>query len=165
MAGVAASRGWRRVRPAITGCRRNSRMAAGACAGRRPGRRRGLPGGQAVQPGQVDQVIADAHLRVQAPLLGHVAERQAIGVGEQPAAPADRARIRRLDTHHDPHGRGLPGPVGAEEPEDLPGFDGERQAVQGDRPPVPPAQPGQLERARPIPAGWGAASALTEQRD
>jgi len=110
-------------------------------------RRRGLPGGQAVQPGQVGQVIAHAHLRVQAPLLGHVGKRQAIGAGENPAAPADHALVGPLDAHHDPHGRRLPVPVGPEEPEDPPGFDGERQAVQGHRPPVPPAQPGQLERA------------------
>jgi hypothetical protein len=97
-------------------------------------------------------VIADAHLGVQAPLLGHVAERQAICVREQPAAPADRALVRRLDAHHDPHGRGLPSPVGAEEPEDPPALDGERQAAQGDRPPGPPAQPGQLEWAGPMPA-------------
>jgi hypothetical protein len=110
-------------------------------------RPRSVTGGQTVRPGQVGPVIVRAHLRVQAPLLGHVAERQPIGAREQPAAPADRALVRQVNAHHDPHGRCLSRPAAAEEPEDPPGFDGERQAVQGDHPPVPPAQPGQLERA------------------
>ena len=48
MAGVAAFRGWRRARPAITGRRRTSPVAAGAHAGGRPGRRLGAAAGAAL---------------------------------------------------------------------------------------------------------------------
>ena len=46
------------------------------------GRGLGVRARDAVQPGEVDELVADAHLRVQAALLGHVAEpRAGRGVG------------------------------------------------------------------------------------
>ncbi len=56
--------------------------------------------------------------RVEAALLGQVAERAPREVGRRRAVPADLAVVRAQDPEADPHRRRLARAVGAEEAED-----------------------------------------------
>ena len=85
----------------------------------------------AIERAEVDELVEDAHPRVEAALLGQVAPRPARQVGGRSALPADLARIRPDDAEADPHGRGLARPVRAEEAEDLAAPDVECQGVEG----------------------------------
>ena len=80
-----------------------------------------------VQPGQVDQLLADLHAGIQPALLGHVADPAAhVGV-DRASVPADRTVVGLQHTQDDPHGRRLPRSVRADEAEDLACADVERQ--------------------------------------
>jgi hypothetical protein len=74
--------------------------------------------GRAVQAREVDDLVADAHLRVQAALLGHVAEAPAHRGVDRPALPAHLAAVGLEDAEHDPHRGRLARPVGADEAEE-----------------------------------------------
>jgi hypothetical protein len=83
-----------------------------------------------VQPGEVRQLLADPHLRVEAALLRHVADPPADVVVQRAAAPAHLAGVRAGEAHSDPHRRRLAGAVGAAEAEHRSRRDGEPDAVQ-----------------------------------
>src|SRR5256886_11791821 len=69
------------------------------------------------------------------------------------ALEPDGAGARREHPGHGPQGRGLPGPVRADERDDLALVDAEAQGVAGPRPPV-----GQPESPRPPQGGFGTRS-------
>ena len=85
---------------------------------------------QPVQPRQVDQLVADLHARVQAALLGHVPDAPPDGEVDRPAVPAHLARVGLQHAEHDPHGRRLARPVGADEADDLARADLHREVAQ-----------------------------------
>ena len=87
----------------------------------------------AVQGREVAKQAVDAHLRIQAALLGHVAERPLHLAGDRLAAPAHVAGVGLQHAERDPHRRRLAGTVGADEADDLALGDVERQAVERDR--------------------------------
>ena len=87
----------------------------------------------AVQPRHVDDLFADAHLRVQPALLRHVAEAPAHRGVDGPVAPADLAAVGLEHAEDDPHRGGLAGAVGADESEQLSWLDGERQCRRAPR--------------------------------
>ena len=91
---------------------------------------RGGRGVQAVQPGEVGDLLADLHLRVEAALLRHVADPAADLLVQRPALPADLAGVGADQAHGDPHRRRLAGAVGAAEAEHRAGRDGEADAVE-----------------------------------
>src|SRR3954468_20914776 len=107
---------------------------------------------EAVQAREVHELVGDAHLRIQAALLGHVAEPGARRGVDRPAAEAHLAGVRREDAEHDAHGGGLARAVGADEAEELPLAHGEAEAVERDRLAVAPAQAVELERGAGGPA-------------
>jgi hypothetical protein len=72
----------------------------------------GLAG--AVQARHVDELVAHPHLRVQAALLGHVADPPPLLGADRGTAPAHRAGVSGEDAEDDPHRRRLAGAVGAE---------------------------------------------------
>ena len=75
----------------------------------------------AVQAGEVDELVGDAHLRVQPALLRHVAEPRASGRVDRPALPADLAAVGLEHAEHDPHRRRLARAVRPDEAEELAG--------------------------------------------
>ena len=77
--------------------------------------RRAAAGRPAVQAGEVDGLLEHPHLRVQAALLGHVAEAATVGVGELGAVEGHRAAVGGEHAEDDPHRRGLAGAVAADE--------------------------------------------------
>jgi hypothetical protein len=68
-----------------------------------------------VQTPEVRDLLGDAHLRVEPPLLRHVAEASAVRRGERRPGDADRARVGREHPQQDAHGGGLARAVGADE--------------------------------------------------
>jgi hypothetical protein len=66
-------------------------------------------------------------------VLGQVADALAHIVIDGSAAPAHLAGVRFQHPEDDPHGGGLAGAVGPDEPEHLPLGDGERQVIEGDQ--------------------------------
>ena len=92
-----------------------------------------LSGAEPVQPREVHELVADAHLRVQAALLGHVAEPAARGRVDLPALPADLARVGLEDAQDDPHRGRLARPVRADEAEQAAGRGAEREVVERKR--------------------------------
>jgi hypothetical protein len=111
------------------------------------GAERGALAAQAGQPGEVDELVADAHVRVEPALLGHVAEAPPDLGADRLAAVADLSPVGLDHAEDDPHGGGLPGAVRAEEPADLAGRHRHGEVVGGD--PVPEAlgQPADLEHS------------------
>src|SRR5690606_9611049 len=93
--------------------------------------------GHAVQPAEVLELLADPHLGVEAAFLRHVAEPAAGGEVEGTVLPAHLAPVWLEHAHDDAHGRGLAGPVRADEAEHLAGPHGEGDAVERDLLPVP----------------------------
>ena len=85
----------------------------------------GLVPVQPGQPGVVDDVLADPHLRVHPPLGRHVADVAAHGVVDGRAVPGDRAAVEADEAEDGSHRRGLPRAVRPEEAEQLPPADGE----------------------------------------
>ena len=84
-----------------------------------------------MEPGEVDELLEAAHLRVQAPLLGHVADSPSRREVERGPGPAHLAGIGGQHAQHDPHRRGLARAVAADEPEQLAGADGEGEVLEG----------------------------------
>jgi hypothetical protein len=102
-----------------------------------------------VQPGEVGELLAHAHLRVQAALLGHVPDPPP-GVGvERLPAPAHFARVGGEDAEDDPHRRRLAGAVWAYESEHPALLDIKGKTVQGDRVPVALPEFEELQHAYP----------------
>jgi hypothetical protein len=85
-----------------------------------------------VQRGEVGQLVADAHLRIQPALLRHVAEAGARVEIDRPAAPAHLAAVGLEHAEDDPHRRRLAGAVRADEAEELARLDLEREPVERD---------------------------------
>jgi hypothetical protein len=94
-----------------------------------------------VQAAEVDQLVQDGHVRVEASFFWHVAEQAAGLLGHRLAVPAHLARVEGDHAEDGPHGGGLARAVRPEEAEDLAGRDAERQPVQRDDRPEPAAQP------------------------
>ena len=80
---------------------------------RRPPRRRRR---HAVQAGQVDELVGDLHPRVEAALLGHVADVAAGVEIDRSTVPADRARVGRQHAERDAHRGRLAGAVAPTKP-------------------------------------------------
>src|SRR5699024_9749616 len=59
--------------------------------------------GQAVEAGEVDELIDDRHLRVEAALFGHIADRTAMVGGDRCAVDRDRPGIGGQHPEQDPH--------------------------------------------------------------
>ena len=106
---------------------------------RRRGRR------HAVQPGQVDQLLADLHPRVEAALLGHVADLAPGLQRDRCAVPPHLAGVGGEHAERDPHRGGLAGAVAADEAEDLAGADVEGHVVERDHVAVPLRHPVDLQ--------------------
>ena len=87
---------------------------------------------QAVQRGEVGELVAHAHLRVEAALLRHVAEAGARLEVDRPAAPADLAAVGLEHAEDDPHRRRLAGAVRPHEAEELSRLDAEGEVVERD---------------------------------
>ena len=85
---------------------------------------------QPVVLGEVGELLADAHPRVQAALLGHVAEPQPRRRVDRPPVPADLARLGDREPEDAAHRRGLARAVGAEEAEQPAAARRERGAVE-----------------------------------
>ena len=109
--------------------------------------------GDPVQPRQVDELIEDPHLRIEAALLGHVAEATAYPSVDGLAAPAHRTGVGREHAEGDAHRGGLARPVRPDEPHDAPLGHGERDVVERDEVAERAAQTGQLEHADIIGTG------------
>ena len=86
--------------------------------------------------GEVAELLADPHPRVEAALLGHVAEAEPRRPVDRLAAPSDRAAVRAGEAEDAAHRRRLAGAVRPEEADEPAGPDGERRAVEGDDAPV-----------------------------
>jgi hypothetical protein len=69
---------------------------------------------------EVDELLADTHLRVQASLLGHVADPPPDVLVDRTTAPPNLAAVGRQQTDDDPHRGRLAGPVRADEPDTSP---------------------------------------------
>src|ERR1700674_4509352 len=78
---------------------------------------------------QVGQLLTDAHLRIEAPLFGHVTDSPAGLELDGGSRPAHLARIGEQHAEHDPHGGGLAGPVAAHETEYPPRPDLEAEVI------------------------------------
>jgi hypothetical protein len=89
-----------------------------------------------VERGEIGELIAHAHLRVQAALLEHVPDPPPCGRLDRPALPAHVAAVGLENAQDDPHRRGLAGAVRTDESEHLAGLDGEGEAVERDAVPV-----------------------------
>jgi hypothetical protein len=87
-------------------------------------------GAETVQAAQVDELVADGHLRVQAPLLGHVPDPAADLAGQPTAFPGHLARVGGEHAHDDAHRGGLARAVRADEPGHAPGGDVEGHPVE-----------------------------------
>ncbi len=71
-----------------------------------------------MDPGQPGELFGCAHLRVEAPLLGHVAETAAAIAVDGQAIPGHGSTIECNEAEDRSHGCGLPGPVRSEEADD-----------------------------------------------
>jgi hypothetical protein len=98
--------------------------------------RPGLRAGHAVKLAEVCQLLGQSHLRIQAALLGHVADPPARREIERLAVPAHLALVGAEHPEHDPHRRGLARAVAADEAEQFAGMDVEAQVLYGDSLPV-----------------------------
>src|ERR1051325_11388241 len=95
------------------------------------GGRRGRERRRAVQLGEVAKLLAGAHLRVQAPFLGHVADLAAEVEVDRRTVPEHPAAIRLENTQDDLHGGRLAGTVAADESEDLAGTHVKAEVADG----------------------------------
>ncbi len=108
----------------------------------------GVGGGGCVEPvqaGEVGELLADLHLRVEPALLRHVADPPPRVVVQRTAPPADLPGVGPHQAHGDPHRGRLAGPVGPAEAEHRPRRDGEAHAVQHVVVAVALVQPVELE--------------------
>jgi hypothetical protein len=83
-------------------------------------------------------------------VLGQVAESFAHLVVHGLSAPADLTRVGRQHAEDDPHGGGLAGTVGPDEPEHLALAHGERQVIEGDQVAVAAGQALQFQHVTPL---------------
>src|SRR5690606_4277869 len=93
-----------------------------------------LPGpgvGHAFQLGQVEELLLDAELLVEAALFGHVAHARLAPRPDGPALVAHLALVGHGDVGHHAQRRRLAGAVGAEQTQDPPRLRLERDAVDG----------------------------------
>jgi hypothetical protein len=102
----------------------------------------------------VGELLGDAHLRIEAPLFGHVADAAPRRERQGNAGPANHARVGVQHAEHDPHRRRLAGPVAPDEAEHLSRADLEAQIIEGDDVTVSLGEPIDLER----PVSHGSAS-------
>lgn len=91
----------------------------------------GLGAGEPVEAREIDELVVDAHLRVEAAFLGHVADRRARGGGDRVAVEEHPAGGRRRHAEHDPHRRRLAGAVRPDEAEDFARANLEGHVVEG----------------------------------
>ncbi len=96
----------------------------------RPCGGRGVSGTHPVEPAQVLDLLGDEHARVEAPLLGHVAETASFGPPDRRPVPPNRAGVQVGQAEDGPHGGGLPSPVGPEKTHHLARRDTEAQPVE-----------------------------------
>ena len=89
---------------------------------------------QPVLLGEVGELLADPHPRVQAALLGHVAEAQARVAVDRRALPADLAAVRAGQPEDAAHRRRLAGAVRPEEADDAARAGREASRRRGPRP-------------------------------
>jgi hypothetical protein len=89
-------------------------------------------GAQPVQPREVDELVAHAHLRIEAALLRHVAEAAARVSVQRRAVPRHLARVGAEHAEDDPHRARLAGAVGSDEAGHAAGLHVEREAVERD---------------------------------
>ena len=107
---------------------------------------------QAVLLGEVGELLADPHPRVEAALLGHVAEPQARVAVDEPAVPAHLAAVRAGKAEDAAHRRGLAGAVRPEEPDDAARAGRECRAVERDDRPVALGEVDDFEHGPTLPA-------------
>jgi hypothetical protein len=86
----------------------------------------------------VAQLAVDAHLGIEAALLGHVAEAALGSSSGGLPAPEHLTGIGLEYAQRDPHRCGLAGAVGPDESNHLPLRNLEREAIQSNRPAVAP---------------------------
>jgi hypothetical protein len=99
----------------------------------------------AVQDREVLELVAEPHLRIQATLLGHVADPLAYPPVDRGAAPRDAAAIRRKQATDDAHRHRLTGTVATDETKQSTGGNREAQAIDGYQALEGPAKSMQLE--------------------
>ncbi len=100
-----------------------------------------------MQPPEVLDLLAHQHARVQAPLLGHVAEAPSLGLAHGPAVPADTPGVQVDQAEDGAHGRRLARSVGTEKAHHLAGGNGEGEIVEGGDGTVATGETLQLEQA------------------
>src|SRR6185295_4434798 len=103
-----------------------------------PTRRRSFrrAGAEPVLLGEVAELLADLHPRVEAALLRHVAEPKPRLPVDRLAVPVNGAAVGAGQPEDAPHRRRLAGPVRAEEADEPARADGEGCAVERDDVPV-----------------------------
>ena len=100
-----------------------------------------------MQPREVRDLVEQAHLRVQAALLGHVAEAQPVGIADRVPVPRDRAAVGAQDAHHRRASSSSCRRRCADEPDDLARADREARRRRA-RPGRQSADAGRRPRAR-----------------
>ena len=113
-----------------------------------PGRRIGRLARHAVLLAEVAELLADAHPRVQAALLGHVPEAQPRDAVDRTAGPAHLAAIGPGQPEDAAHRGRLAGAVRSEEADDAAGPGRERGAVERDDVPVALGEVDDLEHGQ-----------------
>ena len=88
---------------------------------------------RAVQHGEVLELIADPHLRIQAALLGHVADPLAARRVYRSPIPEDAARVGCQQPADDPHRGRLARPVTADKTEHAPPGNREAELIDRDQ--------------------------------
>src|SRR5205823_3919668 len=78
-----------------------------------------------VQLSEVDDLLGGGHLRVEAAFLRHVPEPSPSGPAQRLPVPTNGPAAGAEHAEDDPHGGGLAGPVGADEPGHPPATDRE----------------------------------------
>src|SRR5215211_993758 len=91
----------------------------------------GVARSEPVEAAEILELRAERHARVEAALLGHVAEAQPPARAHRTPVPEHAAGIDPNETEHGAHRGRLPSAVGTEEAEHAPARDGERAVHQG----------------------------------
>ena len=107
--------------------------------------------GRSAELAEVEQLLSDPHARVEAALLGHVAEPHPLSGPDAGAPPRHRAGIQLDQAEHHTHGGGLARAVGSEEAGEPSGTGGERAAVERRQRTEPLGGPVELEHHSPLP--------------
>src|SRR5581483_3947621 len=112
---------------------------------------------RAVQLREIYELLADPHLRIQAALLGHVADPAPDLEADRRTVPQHRAVVGEQRAEHDAHGGRLAGAVASDEAINLAGADGHVQAAHRHERPVALADSVELEPRRGHGAQYAAA--------